>query len=430
MFRTRSHLLVLALGFLLPWRLQAAPQKGTPWLTNYHRAMSESRKQNKLVLAYFSGSDWDPWCQKLDSEVLETDLFRQWAARNVVLLRLDFPKEKRLSSTLRQQNERLKERFSVSKTPTFVLLNPSGEPIARAGYDEARLREDERKGEPKAWIAYLENVLKNRPPEEQLARHGDFAQSVAYAKSRFGIVVLLITHGHIKYAMDERDLLMKDQQFIKFVNRNVTFVDVEWPDDVDTSQPAQAFRSFAASHKIATVPFQIVLWDAPLDQIKARIFAFDPNRTEELVSRIQAQLPHVDYTGGWITDYNAARTIASQQDRYIFLVFTRMEGAEWSRKMDQEIFETDEFKQYARKHLVLVRIDFSEAATQPEMVAAENKRLADLFNIRGFPTVAVVNPLGQKLVESKYMKGGPGPFLSELSPIIQHDIDRRAALKD
>src|SRR5579859_6027041 len=99
-------------------------EKPTEWLINFDRAMTEARKQNRLVLAYFSGSDWDPWCQKLDEEVFETPVFRTWAAEHVILLRIDFPREKRISSTMSLQNEQLKARFSVSKTPTVVVLDP------------------------------------------------------------------------------------------------------------------------------------------------------------------------------------------------------------------------------------------------------------------------------------------------------------------
>ena len=391
--------------------------------------MTEARRQDKLVLAYFSGSDWDPWCQKLDDEVLETPAFRDWAARNVILLRVDFPREKRTSSTLAQQNEQLKTRYSVAKTPTFVFLDPWGEPIARAGYEEARLRKGEPPGQPKACLEYLDHIIRNRPPEQPIANEPDFNSAVAKAKSKYGVLVLLVTHSQNSFVLGQRDRLMRDQQFVKFINTSVTFTSINWPDDADGSAPARAFRTFVQKQKISPAPFQLIIYDAPFSLTKARIYAYDPNHIETLISRIQAQLPHIDYSGGWITDYNTARTIAAQSDRYIFLAFTSMNEGEWSKRMDQEIFQTDQFKQYARKHLVLVRVDFSAPATRPQSLA-ERKNLADLFNIRGFPTVVVVNPLGQKLVDSKYIKGGPQVFLSELDPIIVSDTARRAALKD
>jgi protein disulfide-isomerase len=240
----------------------------------------------------------------------------------------------------------------------------------------------------------------------------------------------LITHGSNSYVTGRRDELVKDQQFVKFVNANVTFASIAWPEDTDTSPSAQAFRSFVASQRISPVPFQLIVYDAPYNRIKTRLFAYDPNHVETLISRIQAQLPHIDYTGGWLSDYNTARTIAAQSDRFVFLAFTDMAEGEWSRKMEEEILQTTEFQRYARKNLVLVRIDFSPSTTRPEAQAAQDRTLADLFNVRGFPTIVVINPLGQKLLDAKYMKGGPGPFLHELDPILQNDAIRRAALKD
>lgn len=410
--------------------LRAATVKGPEWFVSYDRAMTEARRQNRLVMAYFCGSDWDPWCQKLDAEVLDTPMFLDWARDNVVLLRVDFPRETRISATLALQNDQLKERFSVSRTPTVVFLDPWGEAIARAGYDDLKKLKEERRGEPKSALAYLRKVIAERPPDQTIDRQPGFNAAVAKAKSVYGVLVLAVTHGKLAYALRERDELLRDQQFVKFINANVTFVQIDWPDDSDTSPDAQAFRAFAAQQKIAPLSFQLIVLDVPFHRVKGRFFTYDPNHVERLIAKIQAQLPHIDYTNGWITDYNTAKTIAAQQERYIFVAFTSMDGGDWSKRMQRELFDTPEFKKYARKYLVLVQIDFPHTATQPEAEAARNRMLADLFNIRGFPTVVVVNPTGQKLVQARYMAGGPSVFLSELDPIIQNDIQRQNALKD
>ena len=93
---------------------------------------------------------------------------------------------------------------------------------------------------------------------------------------------------------------------------------------------------FATKERIAPVPFSIIVYDAGLNLGKARFFAYDPNHVEALIARIQEQLPHIDYSGGWLTDYDTARAIASQQDRYVFVAFTSMDTGEWSARMDRE----------------------------------------------------------------------------------------------
>ena len=407
----------------------APRKKPTPWLVNFERAMADARKLDKLVLVYFSGSDWDPWCQKLDTDVLNTDLFKEWAAKNVIILRVDFPRETPLSSTIAAQNEQLKARYAISKTPSFLLLDPWGQPLARAGYDEAHLRKEEKAGQPQAWIDYLDELLKHRPPPKTIDAAADFNSAVARAKAKYSILVALVTHGQTANALKERDDLLRDQLFVRFINDNVTFVSLAWPEDTDVSPSAVNFRAFAARLKIAQVPFQLIVWDAPFDQVKARLFAYNPTRTDELISRIQAQLPRVDYSGGWLDDFNAGKTIAAQQDRCICVAFTNDSEGEWSKRIEEEIFNTDDFKKYARKNLVLVKIEAAESATQPA-VAAERRTLADSFNVRGYPTVVVVNPLGQKLLVSKYMRGGPKFFLSQIDAVIQQDNLRRQALKD
>ena len=408
---------------------QAAPPKELKWLNNYDLATSLAHKEDKVILAYFSGSDWDPWCQKLDNEVLSTPMFREWARQNVIPLQIDFPRERQLASTVRAQNEKLKTRYSVSKVPTFIFFDSYGQPFARAGYDDLRLREEEHKGEPRAAIEYLNGVLKTRPKEEKLVRQPEFATAYRFAKDHYQTLVLLITHAAPERVVSDTEELLKNQRLIKFLNRSVVFAEVNWPDASDLSPNAEAFRGFAARHKLSQMPIQLVIWERP-DNVLSRMSALDVNHVDELIAHIQKFLPHIDYTSGWLTDFAKAQTIAAQQQRYIFLAFTSMDSGEWSKKMDDEIFQSEQFKTYARKNLVLVRVDFPTASTQPAAVATQNKTLAEMYNVRGYPTVIVLNPLSQRVVDARYMKGGPTVFLSELGAVIEKDRDRRASLKD
>lgn len=426
----RRRLWTLVLGVLfVPALAWGTPISELQWITNYDLAVSRAHKESRVIMAYFSGSDWDPWTQKLDAEVLGTQLFRDWVEANVVPLKVDFPRDKRLGATIRAQNRKLKTLFSVSKVPTFVFFDRYGQPFARAGYDDLKLRDEERKGEPKAAIAFLESVLKRRPREEALVRQPDFATAYKYAHDHYQDLILLVTHGAAPRVMQDKDELLSNQPFVKFLNHNMVFAEVKWPEAGDISPAAEAFRAFAARHKLTEAPIQLLIWERP-DTILSRMTVLDVNHVDELIAHIQKFLPHIDYTSGWLTDFGKAKTIAAQQGRYIFMAFTDMDSGEWSKKMDDEIFKSEPFKTYARKNLVLLRVDFPRNAPLPTALAQQNKTLAEMYNVRGYPSVIVLNPLAQRVVNARYMKGGPEVFLSELDPVIQQDKDRRASLKD
>jgi protein disulfide-isomerase len=118
-----------------------------PWLDNYNQALAQAKSENKLVLADFTGSDWCPWCIRLDKEVYDTSAFQSFAKKHLVLLKLDFPQTKQLSASVKAQNDQLQQQFGVQGFPTTVLLNGEGKEVARnEGYME---------GGPSAMITWI-----------------------------------------------------------------------------------------------------------------------------------------------------------------------------------------------------------------------------------------------------------------------------------
>ncbi len=79
----------------------------------------------------FTGSDWCPPCQSLETNVLASPHFVQFAEQNLVLLKLDYPRYKKQSSKLTRQNERLAKQYKQKGYPTIVVLNSQGEEMDR-----------------------------------------------------------------------------------------------------------------------------------------------------------------------------------------------------------------------------------------------------------------------------------------------------------
>ena len=93
------------------------------WQTDLMKANEVSKATNKPIFAFFTGSDWCGWCKRMQSNVFSKPDFIKWANENVVLLELDFPRNKALSPELQAQNNNLKQQFQVPGFPTIWMFN-------------------------------------------------------------------------------------------------------------------------------------------------------------------------------------------------------------------------------------------------------------------------------------------------------------------
>jgi len=118
------------------------------WLNNYNKAMEQARSENKTVLLDFTGSDWCGWCKRMMTETFNQQEFADYAAKNLVLVEVDFPHNKVQSEELKAQNADLQRKFGGRGYPNFVLLDKDGKQLGRqSGYLA---------GGPGAFIAKLE----------------------------------------------------------------------------------------------------------------------------------------------------------------------------------------------------------------------------------------------------------------------------------
>ena len=149
--------LTLSLLFISFFSLSFSQEK-LVWHEDLKEAITISQKENKPLMLFFTGSDWCGWCIRLQKEVFFKPEFTKWAAENVVLVELDFPRKKAQSQELRTQNAQLQQQFQVRGYPTIWFVkadkNSSGQvnlsQLGRTGYV---------KGGPAAWIVTANQQL-------------------------------------------------------------------------------------------------------------------------------------------------------------------------------------------------------------------------------------------------------------------------------
>jgi thioredoxin-related protein len=135
----------------LPPVLQAGDEA---WLTDMDKALEMAKAEKKAVLIDFTGSDWCGFCIKLDKEVFSTSEFGEFAKKNLVLVKADFPRSKKLPPELKKANEQLQKKYAdpFQGYPTIVLVDSTGKKLGEiVGYGG---------GGPKAYIREVSSKLK------------------------------------------------------------------------------------------------------------------------------------------------------------------------------------------------------------------------------------------------------------------------------
>lgn len=106
--------------------------KPVEWQTDFDKAKDEAVQTHKFIILNFSGSDWCGPCIRMKKEIFDTDAFEEFAGKNLVLVRADFPrlKKNQLSSEQTKRNEALAAKYNPEgKFPFTILLNEKGSPI-------------------------------------------------------------------------------------------------------------------------------------------------------------------------------------------------------------------------------------------------------------------------------------------------------------
>src|SRR5690348_4235887 len=93
----------------LSW-LSSAQAQETNWTSDFARAKAAASESKHFILLDFTGSDWCPWCIRMDKEVFSHRAFADFAARRLVLVKLDFPHSKPQPAPEKAQNTQLAQR--------------------------------------------------------------------------------------------------------------------------------------------------------------------------------------------------------------------------------------------------------------------------------------------------------------------------------
>jgi len=129
----------------------------------------------------------------------------------------------------------------------------------------------------------------------------------------------------------------------------------------------------------------------------------------------------------WHTDMSKASELSMKEKKPLMLFFTGSDWCGWCIRLQNEVFKKEDFAKWANENVILVELDFPKRTPQDDAIKMQNAQLQQIFQVRGYPTIWIVNP--EKTEEGKvnlnalgstgYVAGGSEKWLEAANTILK-----------
>lgn len=90
---------------------------------------------------------------------------------------------------------------------------------------------------------------------------------------------------------------------------------------------------------------------------------------------------------GWLVDLDEAYAVSTKEGKPILANFTGSDWCGWCKKLDADVFTKPAFKEWAKKNVVLLELDFPRRFQIPQKNQQQNASMQNALRVSGFPTI-------------------------------------------
>jgi|SRR6476620_3018048 len=119
----------------------------------------------------------------------------------------------------------------------------------------------------------------------------------------------------------------------------------------------------------------------------------------------------------WKQNLKESLREAARQDKKVLLYFSIAEACDACKSLEKNVWDTPEFKTFARENYILVKADFSEAVDIEDR--AENLLIVEKYNKDGFFPLVVIMDSNAKVLGKTgiYKNEEPTAYIESLKSI-------------
>lgn len=120
----------------------------------------------------------------------------------------------------------------------------------------------------------------------------------------------------------------------------------------------------------------------------------------------------------WLTNYNEAVNQSRNSGKPILLFFTGSDWCGWCHKLENEVLDTPEFADRVNDKYIFLLVDFPLKTPLEPALAAQNKELQQRFDVRGYPTIILLDDEQKQIGSTGYRPGGAKAYADYLENMV------------
>jgi protein disulfide-isomerase len=119
----------------------------------------------------------------------------------------------------------------------------------------------------------------------------------------------------------------------------------------------------------------------------------------------------------WLTKVEDAMILSEETGKPIFAFFTGKVWCHWCKKLENEILSKEAFISFAKENLILLELDFPRGSRN---LPKNQITLARKFEIRGYPTVILMDEKANILGKTGYERISPERYVAQIQSMIKY----------
>ena len=443
------------------------------WFVDWDKALDAAKKSRKAMFLLNTGSDWCGWCKKLRAEVLDKPEFAEFAREKLILVYLDSPSRNPLGKEQREHNRQIVKALPFGGGVPYVLvMNAKGEKLGSIGggglgldeylkklsgilaskgtkVDGAEARTLFTDGYKKlaADIAARRAALPPVTTADFKAKFTGVAVVDDRCRNKPGEATFVPPETPLEVPYGKTVIFRVEYDFPEGYGARVWTRGV-WPQDERRnsyyfgSNPSGFYKGKGTAYgflslldrgkscRLRSVKVNTnsdpELEDYPYgwDIVTTSVDLDFKEKPADWDEQQDAKRPPVSkyVPKGWTEDFEAARRQAAKEGKFVLLAFS---GSDWCgpcMALEREVLSQRKYMgKLSKKYVPVMASVPRDRSTLSKLAASQNDALKGRYEIRGFPTVVVVNPVDGEEVKrhSGYRSGNPNGYLKDLDGMMK-----------